>query len=48
MDRSQGIGELMQLLNQNSIYSYLRLSTCHEYIMERMKYSSTRVHDHFS
>ena len=36
MDKSQGMGELMQLSNQDSIYSYLYSSVCYGYIVGYM------------
>ena len=48
MDRSEGMGELMQLPNQYSIYSYLYLSVYCGGILGHIQYAPTRIHDHFS
>ena len=48
MDRSEGMDEPMQPSNQDSIYSHVCLSTCYGCIMERMQYSPTQMHDHYS
>ena len=48
MDRSKGIGGLMQPSNQDSIYSYLYLSACYRCIVGHMLLRPNPVHDRSS